>query len=65
MREWLKRERLKSGLTQEQASALIGINQGSYSMIESGLRNPKVSTAKCIAKHLNFEWTRFYEDRKE
>ena len=62
---WLKDRRVQLGLTTYRAAALSGISQGHYSMIENGSRGVRIQTAKRIAKALDFEWTRFYEEEPD
>lgn len=61
-REWLVSIREEKGLKQKFVSEAIGIAQASYCQIEKGITNPTVDNAKKIAKVLDFDWTRFYED---
>ena len=63
MREWLKRRRLESGLTQEDVAKSSDIERAYYNMIENGSRKPSVDVAKRIAATLEFEWTIFFEDK--
>jgi transcriptional regulator with XRE-family HTH domain len=49
------------GLTQVEVARLIGISQSGYSQIERGEINPKVQTAKRIARILETDWEGFYE----
>lgn len=64
MRHWLKDIREKSGYSQYAISRLTGLSQSYYASVESGTRGEKlpVPTAKKIAKALNFDWTKFYEE---
>jgi transcriptional regulator with XRE-family HTH domain len=39
-----------------------GIKQAPYHRIETGITNPRVPTAKRIAKFLDFPWTEFFKD---
>ena len=45
-----------------EVAAKSNISESYYSMIESGNRDVPVHTAKKIAKALDFNWTKFYED---
>ncbi|ACJ33157.1 helix-turn-helix transcriptional regulator [Anoxybacillus flavithermus] len=63
MREWLKKKRLDTGLTQKEIAKLVGISRSTYAMIENGERNPSVSVAKRIADALKFDWTIFFDDK--
>lgn len=49
-------------MTQEEVAALAGIARSTYAAIESGFRTPSVTCAKKIAKVLNVEWTKFFEE---
>jgi len=62
MRLWLKRVRNSSKLTQEEIALKSNISRSYYTHIESGTKNPTVSTAKSIANTLGFEWTLFFEE---
>ena len=62
MREWLYEARKNKNFTMAEVAAKSNISESYYSMIENGSRNVPVHTAKKIAKVLNFNWTKFYED---
>ena len=62
MREWLKKQRIDLGFTQEEAAKKSGIARTTYAMIEQGERDPSVAVAKKIAQSLNFQWTIFFEN---
>jgi len=64
MRKWLFKIRKNNDFTMAEAAKRAGISESYYSMIEGGNRTPPVHTAKAIAKALDFDWTRFYEDKK-
>lgn len=49
----LKKTREEKGLTQVQVAEQAKITERSYQRIERGVQDPKVSTAKLIAKALN------------
>ena len=51
--ENLKEARLKSGLSQKDLSKNIGVAKSTYSLYESGKREPNVDTIKKIASALN------------
>ena len=51
--ENLKEARLKSGLSQKELSENIGVAKSTYSLYESGKREPNVDTIKKIASLLN------------
>lgn len=61
MRNWFKNLRKEKNLTQEQMGQLVGFDKRLISKIEVG-GSIKVSTAKQIAKVLNIEWQKFYEE---
>lgn len=62
MRKWLKIARVEKDMTQKKLCDMVGISPPSYSLIETGKANPRISTAKKIAAVLGVDWTRFYED---
>lgn len=49
----LKEARIKAGLTQKTVSENIGVAKSTYSLYESGGREPSVNTIKKIADILN------------
>lgn len=51
--ENLKKARLNNGLSQAQLAELLGVAKSTYSMYESGNREPNVQTIKKIADILN------------
>lgn len=51
--ENLKEARLKSGLSQKDVAENIGVAKSTYSLYESGSREPNVNTIKKIADFLN------------
>jgi len=51
--ENLKEARIKSGLSQKEVSENIGVAKSTYSLYESGNREPNVNTIKKIADVLN------------
>lgn len=63
MRQWLLDIRKGFELTQEQVAEKADIARQTYSMIETGERNPSVKNAKKIADALGFQWTLFFEDK--
>lgn len=65
MREWLKAQRLKNGLTQEETARLSKISRSYYTHIEKGNKTPTVEVAKNIANALEFKWVLFFEDSIE
>lgn len=56
MREILKRERIKKGLTQQAIADLAGISRVHYTQIEnnSGNKKPSLDVAMCIKKILGY-----------
>ncbi|SDI17835.1 DNA-binding transcriptional regulator, XRE-family HTH domain [Alteribacillus persepolensis] len=64
MRDWLKEIRRQRGYTQEKVAELSNIQRAYYTMIESGNRNPSVSAAKAIGSALGFDWTIFFENKR-
>lgn len=65
MKSWLFDIRKRRDLTMAEVAKKSGISESYYSMIESGGRGVSVGTAKKIAEALDFNWTKFYEDREE
>lgn len=61
MRTWLSEIRKQHGLTQEEVAQAAKTTISTYWCIEQGRRTPRYSTAKRIAKALEFDWTKFYE----
>ena len=57
--------REKHGLSQKYVAERAGISQPAYFNIEKGFRGVAVKTAKAIAKVLDFDWTRFYEENTD
>lgn len=51
--ENLKEARLKRGLSQKEVAETIGVAKSTYSLYESGNREPNVETIKKIADFLN------------
>jgi putative transcriptional regulator len=58
-RGWLTR--LRGDRTHQQVADMAGIDRSFYTQIESGVRNPSVTTAKKIAEALDFNWTLFFD----
>ena len=56
--------RKEKNMTQQELADLIKVKRQTISAIENGV-NPKIETAKKIAKVLGFEWTKFYEAAKQ
>lgn len=59
---WLKKMRKSKKMTQQMVAEKCEISFQLYSHIETGRRVPRILVAKKIAKVLDFDWTRFYED---
>jgi putative transcriptional regulator len=59
-RKWLVD--LRGDRTQEDIATDAGISRVLYTLIETGARNPSVTTAKKIAAVLGFTWTLFFDD---
>ncbi|RKO67142.1 helix-turn-helix transcriptional regulator [Desulfofundulus salinus] len=59
-RGWLVKYR--GNFTHQQVANMAGISRSYYTEIESGLKNPSVTTAKKIAMVLGFDWTLFFKD---
>lgn len=62
MRDWLLNIRKAKNMTHDDVATKCSITRQFYSMIENGNRRPSVEIAKLIAKALDFEWTRFYNN---
>ena len=60
--EGMKRLRKEKGLSQQELADLTGVSQKMVYLVEMGQRRPSVDLAKKIAKVLEFDWTKFYED---
>lgn len=63
MRAWLIE--MRGNRSQKEIAEKCGISQNHYSWIETGERDPSVSTAKKIASVLGFDWVRFYDDEQK
>lgn len=59
-REWLRNYRVNKDMTHEDVALRTKISRQYYGMIESGVRDPSVATAKQIGAVLDFEWTIFF-----
>ena len=69
MRQWLRNIRKVEGYTCRTIAKIIEVSTSHYTNIENDNRNPHPSTAKAIAKALNFEkygldWTAFYDNKQ-
>lgn len=64
-RDWLIKIRTENKFTQKFVSQSAKISIGFYCDIENGYRSPSVTKAKRIAKALNFDWQKFYEDEEK
>jgi transcriptional regulator with XRE-family HTH domain len=62
MRQWLRAMRKENSMNQTQVAQRAGISQQLYSDVEVGTRDPSVRSAKAIAKVLDVDWTKFYEE---
>lgn len=65
MRNWLIETRKNSGRSQYKIADSAGVAQSTYAQIETGTRNPSVTTAKKIAAVLGFEWTKFFDEEEQ
>lgn len=61
-RTWLREMRKEKELTLEEVATLAGISSQMLSYLESGTRDPSVTTAKRIGKVLKFRWFIFFDD---
>ncbi|WP_085505167.1 helix-turn-helix domain-containing protein [Thalassobacillus devorans] len=64
-REWLSDIPQKKNMTQEQVAAQAFLNRSYYSLIETGKRNPSFNIAINIAKVLDFDPMRFFDEQVE
>lgn len=64
VRQWLIELRSNTEKTQDFMADRVGISRQYYGMIESGVRKPSVELAKKIGKVLNFDWTIFFEEKR-
>lgn len=65
MRTWLKEIRKGKEIPIATITNRCYITMSYYNMIENGTRNPSVGVSKSIAKLLNFDWTKFYDNNIE
>lgn len=63
-RKWLIELRQNKSLSQEEVAELCDTTQMTISNIENGVRRPSPTLAQKLAKVLNFNWTRFYENQE-
>lgn len=61
----IKDFRNDKNFSQLEVAELVGISQSHYCEIENRTATPSVAVAKAIARALDFDWTRFYEDSDE
>lgn len=61
----LKDIRVKNNMTQEELALKVGVTRQHIGLIENKTANPSPAIAKLIAKTLNFDWTKFYEEEEE
>lgn len=61
-REWFKKAREESNMTQEDIAKKVGVTRQHIGMIENGITNPSTELAKKLGNILGFSWTKFYED---
>ena len=59
----LRELRIKKNATMRQVADRAGISESMYCLIESGKRRPSPEVAKRIAAFLDFDWTKFYDDK--
>lgn len=64
-RTWLIELRQKEEFSQEELAKLCDTTQMTISNIENGTRRPSPDLAQKIGKVLNFNWTKFYEEKEE
>lgn len=62
---WLESIRAAKGYSQKAVAEEAGISQPTYCNIENGNRGVSVEVAKKIARILDFDWTKFFEDSDE
>ena len=61
---WLRELRINAGYTQKDIATQAEITQQFYNYIENGVRHPSVKVAKKISSVLEFDWTRFFQERE-
>lgn len=59
----LRELRIRKDVTMRQVADQAGISESMYCLIENGKRRPSPDVAKRIGGFLDFDWTRFYDDR--
>lgn len=62
MRIWLINLRKSANLTQRLLAKKAQTSYSTICRIELGSRRPSPELAQKIAKALNFDWTKFYDD---
>ena len=62
--EWLKEIRTDKNFTQSEVASKTKLSESFYCQIEKGVRKPSVANAKQIAALLQFDWTRFFEQKE-
>ncbi len=62
-RKWLVEIREGKKYTQAQVAAAVNIQRAYYTQIENGVRTPSVPVAQKIAATLQFDWTRFFDEK--
>ena len=65
--DWLRKYRIKSGLSQKEVASRADITIQFYNYVENGHRQPSPPVAQRIASALDFDWTLFFplEDNKK
>lgn len=61
-RKWLIEKRKNKKISQEELAKKCDVAQVTIARIEAGERRPSPELAKKIARVLDFDWTKFYED---
>ena len=62
-RLWMRKIRLKMGLTQQQLAELATVSEPTVCGLETGrIKRPSVIVAQLLAEVLQVPWTKFYED---
>ena len=61
----LKAERKRANMTQFELAEKVGVTREHICQIELGKSKVSPNVAQKIAKELNFDWTRFFEEQPQ
>lgn len=62
MRDFMRKARKEKNMSLQKLGDLVGASHCFLSQVELGRRNPSPKLAKKIAKELNVEWVKFFEE---